>query len=164
MAIYIDNQHKQLYASEYAYDTVVASGDSDTLRVSLSNYAELPATTAWYIRSIRFKFQGYQDEAQVGPDTRIRCLAGILPSDVPNIMGELDDYQDFNGWPCSGVVQDLLVRNNPQQNFVSYTNTYKPKKALTLNREQDIVWNVKNVVGNDMTMFLSMVIHAERKV
>ena len=82
--------------------------------------------------------------------------------DITDVMAEIDDYQDFAGWPAKGVYSDMIVLNNPQHNWFSYTKLWKPSENLTLSREQDIVWNSKNIAGNDMLFYNSLYIHAER--
>jgi hypothetical protein len=161
--IYIDNLYKQLYVSDYTYDATVAAGSSEQLTFGLSDFGELPGQSTWYIRSIRFYCMGYQDEAGLAPDTRCRLLGGIVNRDISTTnYGELSDYQDVAGWPLNKVQKEFIVRNQPQKNWFSFQHTYTPRKALTLNREQNIVWNVKNMVGNSMTFMVACYLHAER--
>lgn len=160
--IYIDNLYKQLYATDFSSVSGISAASSNQMTTGLSDFGELPGQSTWYIRSIRFKVQGYQDEAGPAPDTRFRLLGGIMQRDISDVMAEVDDYQDINGWPLKDVQADMLLLNNPQHNWFSYTKTWKPREHLTLNREQDIIWTVKNVSGNDLTLLMSLYIHAER--
>lgn len=159
---YIDNLHKQLYVRDSTNESGVSTGNSTQLEIGLSDIAELPGQSTWFIRSIKFYCSGYQDALGVAPDTRIRVLGGVMNRDISGDMGELEDYQDIAGWPLNKVCKDLIVENTPAQNFFSFQYTYTPRKALTLNREQDIIFCVKNVYGNDMTFQVNMYVHAER--
>lgn len=161
--IYIDNLHKQLYVSARNRDSVTSTGDRHTLAIGLSDFGELPGQSTWFIRSIRFYCSGYQDSAQVAPDTLLLLQAGIVARDLlPGAFDNLEAYQDVNGWPLNKVQKSIMVENIPQQNWFSYQHTYTPRKNLTLNREQDICWNLKNESGNDVATLMGMYIHAER--
>lgn len=161
--IYIDNLYKQLYVSDNQYESAVSTGSSTQMTFGLSDFGELPGQSTWYIRSIRFYVMGYQEETGSAPDTHCRLQGGIVNRDISTTdMAELSDYQDVAGWPLNKVQKDLMIRNSPQKNWFSYQHTYTPRKALTLNREQNIVWCAKNRLGNDMNFFLGCYLHAER--
>jgi hypothetical protein len=160
--IYIDNLHKQLYATvESTAATAAASRHTDS--IGLSDFGELPGQSTWYIRSIRFYSMGFQDEAGGSLYTEFSLLAGIANRDLaPGAFDTVNDYQDVSGWPLNKVQKQFLLLNNPQKNFYSYQHTYTPSKNLTLNREQDIFWVLKNETGNTLTNLMAMYIHAER--
>lgn len=161
-AIYIDNLHKQLYATnESATTTATTARHADS--IGLSDFGELPGQSTWYIRSIRFYAMGFQDEAGLAGYTEFSLLAGIANRDIaPGSFDTVNDYQDVAGWPLNKVQKQFLLMNNPQKNWFSYQHTYRPSKNLTLNREQDIIWTLKNETGNSVTNLLGMYIHAER--
>ena len=160
--IYIDNLHKQLYVtSEQTSTTVTASRNTETM--GLSDFGELPGQSTWYIRSIKFYAMGFQDEAGFSSYTEFSLCAGIANRDLaPGDFDSVNDYQDVAGWPLKGVQKNFLLLNNPQKNWFTYQHTYKPRKALTLNREQDIFWVLRNETGNSITNLLGMYVHAER--
>ncbi len=161
--IYIDNLHKQLYVSSEQQSGPIATGASEQMTFGLSDFAELPGQSTWYIRSVKFYVMGFQDEAGASPYTTCRFLGGICNRDISaTIRAELSDYQDISGFPLKNVQKDIMILNNPQQNWFSYQSTYRPRKALTLNREQNFSWCAKNVGGNDMTFSLGIYLHAER--
>ncbi len=106
---------------------------------------------------------GFQDEAGGSLYTDFQVLAGICNRDIgPGAFDDVADYQDVAGWPLNKVLKHFILLNNPQKNWFSYQHTYRPSKNLTLNREQDIIWNLKNDSGNTLTNLLGMYIHAER--
>ncbi len=162
--IYIDNLHNQLYCQESSYDLVLGTGSSDQMSIGLADFGELPATAKWFIRKIVFSVKLWNDPAGVGPDTRFSILGGVTPRDMVagTVFSELTDYQDVNGFPLNGVRKLGIVQSLPQKNEFSYTKTYTPSKNLTLNREQDIVLCTKNLNGNNLTTFSSIMVHAER--
>ncbi len=161
--VYLDNLYKQIYLSDTENQTGVASGSSKQMTFGLSDIGELPGASTWFIRSIRFNVQGYQDIAGLAPDTRIRIQGWISNRDISStIYAELGDLQDVQGFPLNKVQKNLLVQNTAQHNFFSYQYTYRPSKNLTLNREQNIGITAKNVAGNDMTFMTSVYLHAER--
>ncbi len=160
--IYIDNLHKQLYATvESTAATPTTARHTDT--IGLSDFGELPGQSTWYIRSIRFYAMGFQDEGGGSSYTEFAVLAGIANRDLgPGAFDTVNDYQDVSGWPLNKVQKQFLLLNNPQKNWFTYQHTYVPSKNLTLNREQDIFWNLHNESGNALTNLLGMYIHAER--
>ncbi len=162
VSYYVDDLYKQIYVTSSLYETAKSTGTNSDMRLGLSDLPELPGQSTWYIRSILFKAQGYQAEAGVSPDTRIQLTGGFLRRDIADVMYNVERYQDINGFPAKGVSSQSLILNNPQQNFFSFQKTWKPSENLTLNREQDISWTARNTTGNDMTFYLSLLIHAER--
>lgn len=162
--IYIDNLHNQLYCQESDYDINVNAGSSLQSQIGLADWGELPATAKWYIRKVVFSVKLWNVAGAVGPDTRFSILGGVTPRDLVagTNFSELDDYQDINGFPLNGVRKLGIVQNLVQKNEFSYTKTWTPSKNLTLNREQDFVLCTKNLTGNDLTMFQTIMVHAER--
>jgi hypothetical protein len=161
--IYIDNLHKQLYVSDSRELGSVATGSSNQMSFGLSDFGELPGQSTWYIRSVRFYAMGFQDLLGGSPNTAVRLQGGVVSRDIhTTVVAELSDFQDIAGWPLNHVQKELIIENIPEQNWFSFQRTYKPSKALTLNREQNFTWCAKNVVGNDMTFLVAMYLHAER--
>jgi hypothetical protein len=161
--IYIDMLHKQLYVSSEEQSGATPTGSSQQMTFGLSDFGELPGQSTWYIRSVKFYVMGYQDAGGVSPYTTCRFLGGVVNRDLSAaVRAELSDYQDIAGFPLKGVQKDIMIENTPQQNWFSYQSTYRPRKALTLNREQNFSWCAKNVGGNDMIFSLGIYLHAER--
>lgn len=164
--IYIDNLHQQIYCEENVHTASISPGITQQTHLSLSNFGELPATSHWYIRKIVFKVKLFNTGVGVLPETRFSILGGIAPSDLFGVgdppFSELDDYQDVNGFPLSGVITKSMVQLIPQKNEFSWTKTWTPSKNLALNREQDINLAVKNLGGNDLTILGQIMVHAER--
>lgn len=164
--IYIDNLHQQIYCEETVHTAAIAAGITQQCHFSLSTFGELPATAHWYIRKIVFSVKLMNTGVGALPETRFSILGGIAPSDSFAVgdppFSELDDYQDVNGFPLSGVLKKSFVQLIPQKNEFSWTKTWTPSKNLALNREQDVNLAIKNLGGNDLTIFSNIYIHAER--
>jgi len=171
--LYFDNLHKQLYAVKRSENTTPGGGD-DYLTVGLSDFGELPGQSTWYIRSVRFKIQGYVDVGST-INTTVRICGGVISRDLATgAYAELADYQDVAGWPLKGVYDEIHLPSQlygtppayndaffPNNRF-SWTKTYKPSKNLTLNREQNFLLSMKNIAGEDVSSNWMMYIHAER--
>lgn len=158
--LYIDMLHDQLYATHRASTILTATSST---AVGLSDFAELPGQSTWYIRSIRFRWQGYTDTTQPAVDLNARFIAGVCNRDISGTSyPEPGDYQDIAGFPLSGVYMETLVPNTPYGGFFSWTKTWKPSGNLTLNREQDIQMCAKQVGGADAQLLMTMYIHAQR--
>lgn len=162
--IYIDMLHDQLYVASEQRSGGISAGSSHQITFGLSDFGELPGQSTWHIRSIKFYLMGFQEEAGLSPYSTYRILGGITNRDIASSTNysELSDYQDIAGFPLKDVQKDGLVLNNPQQNWFSWQKTYRPRKHLSLNREQNFVFCVKSVYGNDLTTQLGMYLHAER--
>ena len=162
--IYIDNLHKQLYVSASQISGAIGAGSSHQITFGLSDFGELPGQSTWFIRSIKFYLQGYQDPAGLQAYTSWRVLGGVTNRDISaaSNYSELSDYQDIAGFPLKNVQKEGFTLNDPAQNWFSYQSTYRPSEHLTLNREQNFVFCLKTVTGNDIYSNLAMYLHAER--
>lgn len=158
--LYIDMLHDQLYAT---HRSVVTLTGTHSTAVGLSDFAELPGQSTWYIRSIRFRWQGYTDTTGAAVDFNARFIAGVCNRDISgSSYPEPGDYQDIAGFPLSGVYMEILVPNTPYEGIFSYTKTWKPSGNLTLNREQDIQMCAKKIGGANAECLQTMYIHAQR--
>ncbi len=159
---YVDDLYSQIYVTTANFNADVAVGSTNMMRLSLADLPELPGTSKWYIRSVVFKCQGFQNPADPGNESRVRLQGGFLRSDIVSDMDSVEEFQDISGWPAKGVTSQIMIFNVPEQNFFSYTKTWRPSDNLTLNREQDISWCCKVTNGNRVTSNVSLVVHAER--
>jgi len=160
--LYFDNLHKQLYAKESSVETT-GSLLNDQITFGLSDLTELPGQSTWYIRSILFKATGYSDLLGTSPYSLVSFNAGISSRDISaTTRPGIDDYQDIAGWPLKSVYTEMMVQNTPQQNGFSFQKLFKPSKNLTLNREQNIQFNIRNMFGNTLISRLLIYVHAER--
>lgn len=160
---YIDNLHKQIYVSAENLDATVAMGSSEVATFGLSDIADLPGQSTWFIRSIRFHVSGFTDLGGVSPYTRLEVCGGIIDTSLAaSTTSEMSDFQSIAGFPLKDVQKYMMVQNSAQHNNFSYQKTYRPRKALTLNREQNIIMCMKNNFGNDAAIHFGILLHAER--
>lgn len=161
--LYFDNLHKQLYCNHQKRVVALLPGHSDSMAIGLSDFAELPGQSTWYIRSVVFKVTGYTDVGGPSPDNEISFLGGSCNRDISATdKPELADFQDIAGWPWKGINSMIQVQSTLQANRFSWTKTYRPSKNLTLSREQDIVLCMSNNLGNNVNALMFLYIHAER--
>jgi len=168
MANYYVDTNETIYAYESLKSLGVAQTASATVTLGLEDLTDLSGTSKININRIHFGCTGYLDAVTI-PNTvgSFFALGGIAPSgfSVANPLGSASDYQDVEGWPLKGVMRygvaravDPLMNNNMAS--ASFSKTYVPSrkgssKGLTLNRGQEIVFNVKSVYEEwDYYMFI----------
>ncbi len=160
--LYFDNLHKQLYAYEFSTENTPGTNE-DQIELGLSDLSELPGQSTWYIRSILFKATGYASLAGTTPHSILSFNGGVVSRDISSTSyPSPKSLQDVAGWPLKGVYTEMLVENTPQGNRYSYQKLWKPSKNLTLNREQDILFNIRSFFGADLTTRMLIFVHAER--
>lgn len=159
--VYIDD-NETIYASDYTLH-VTASGTSDQTAIGLSDLVELPGTSKWFINKVVFAYQGNCTGAS---DGRGHILGGVVRRDLVagTNFDNYTDYQDIKGFPLKGSKKFFWYTTDPlsTMNGIKYVHTWTPRKALLLNREQDIVCCIKNHAGSDLTGVLSIVVQAKR--
>ena len=127
--LYFDNLHKQLYCNHQKRVVALLPGHSDSMAIGLSDFAELPGQSTWYIRSVVFKVTGYTDVGGPSPDNEISFLGGSCNRDISATdKPELADFQDIAGWPWKGINSMIQVQSTLQANRFSWTKTYRPSK------------------------------------
>ena len=90
-------------------------------------------------------------------------VAGIVPRDAVGIGYEtVKDFQDYMAWPLKGMVGYNLTQGvgptgdqGNRGNHFSFTMTYRPRKALLINREQNIILTYVSLGGPDIVSQLS---------
>lgn len=158
--IYFDN-NETIYCSTETFTTPVGAGSNAILTFGLSDLAELPGQSTWFVNKLQFSLSGYQriDGTATGP-TEGFFMACVLPRDlVGSSFDSLKDLQDYKAWPMKGCFGWTVCQAgdvNPVNNRFSATRTYSPRKALVLNREQNIYFIWDNRVGPDCGIQLSI--------
>jgi hypothetical protein len=145
---YVDN-NETIYAFYSSYANLGA-GTSKQISQGLSDVGELPGQSTWFVNKIHFGFHGYWDIA-VGTSPESYCYfqGGVIPRDLSGAtnFSDLSDYQTIKGWPLKGINGLVCKPSEVQHNALSFSRTYSPRKALLLNREQNINWVVLNGAG-----------------
>ena len=141
---YVDN-NETIYAF---YDTAVNIGSSTNRQLSqgLADIGELPGQSTWFVNKIHFGFHGYFDlSSGTSPDSECYFQGGIIPRDLSgSIHSDLTAYHTIKGFPLKLINGMVVKPSEPVSNVVTFSRTYSPRKALLLNREQNINWTVKN--------------------
>ena len=163
MVDYYVDDNETIYCSDYAYHASTASGTSDQQSLGLSDLAELPGQSTWFINKVVFAYQGNCTGAS---DGRGHFIAGVVRRDLVagTNFDNYTDFQDVKGFPMKGSKKFFYYTTDPlsSKNAVNYVHTWTPRKALLLNREQDIVLCIKNHAGSDLSGILSIIIQAKR--
>ena len=161
---YIDNNETIYIRDSNIFN--LGSGTSDQIRIGLPDVTELPGQSTWFINHVRFSFQGEYDpdSAGFGPVALVGFVAGVVPRNVTTGFDDLYDYITIKGWPLKGCFGFVAKSNEvePFNNWVSLTRSYRPRKALVLNREQDLCWNVKNEGTKDLVGYANVELQAKR--
>lgn len=174
---YVDD-NETIYVSDRETITLTG-GNKASLFVGLDDIDELPAQSTVFVNKIRFHVSGWIDpDGSDFNDTILFMLGGIVPQGAfttSNAPGELQDYQEIKGFPlkgCYGYASTLKPRDNVMteenwqqvNNFVSWSRTYRPRKALLLSRLQEICFTVySSSAGNsDCKLWADMEVQLKR--
>ena len=173
--VYWDNSYKMAVPNSYIdlNDTIYSfatsspatpAGSSDEIYFGLADIGEAPATQSWFINKVVCRYTGYSDTAGPATDTILQFNSGVIMRDLAGVeeFSELSDFQDFRAWPFKGAIRSIMIQNIVQHNQTSYTFTYSPRKTLVLNREQNIIFSLKNVSGNAMQGRFNLYIQGKR--
>ena len=162
MADYYVDDNETVYATE---DTLqfTGAGSSDQQSLGLSDLLELPGQSTWFINKVVFAYTGVCTGAVAGNGY---VVAGVVRRDL--VAGtnfqSFGDFQDVKGFPLKGSKKFFYYTPDPLStaNEIKLVHTWTPRKALLLNREQDIVFNIRNRAGSDLEGILSINIQAKR--
>ncbi len=143
---------------------LIAAGSVDEIYFGLADIGEASAIQSWFINKVICCYTGYSDTVAPGNETILRFNSGVIMRDLAGVeqFSELSDFQDFRAWPFKGAIRSTMIQNIVQHNQTSYTFTYSPRKALVLNREQNIVFFLKNVSGSDMQGRFNLYVQGKR--
>lgn len=163
---YVDN-NETIYACD-ASTIQVSAFTSDEMSFGLSDLAELPGQSTWFINHVRFHVRAFYDVGSAGStgQSLVQFVAGVVPRDIVagGVFETLKDYDTIKGWPlkrCYGYAT-ALSDVEPFNNQISVTRSYTPRKALVLNREQNLMWSLKNITGKDLNGYMSIEVQAKR--
>jgi len=164
---YYDN-NDTIYATDRMLSIGQAAGVSVKLHTGLSDLLELPGQSTVFVNKIVFKYRGYAHTGGVN-QTYGAMVCGIVPTSVavgPAAAVEtLSLYQDIRGWPIKNGKQHYYaysgITASPLRE-IRMSLTYRPKKALLLNRDQRIVLCIANAYGVNITGLLQIELQLKR--
>lgn len=180
---YVDN-NETIYYHDSINGVGLASGQSASLFFSINNGPLdnlIPGQSTVFVNSIKFKASGHidPDDSDFNSASAF-MLAGIVPFDMFNISTGpdlLDQYQQIEGWPLKGCfgssslmrARDASMSASDWQGVgstFSWQKTWKPRKALLLNRLQSVCFAIRNGPkpsnGSDFNYFSSIEVQLKR--
>ncbi len=174
---YVDNEYETIYYSDQLPMNGIGAGNNSQLTASLNEVdsptLNLQGQSTWFIHSIAYGFEVYKDpDASVGDLTFGKSLLGIIPYGTTGIFDDFNDYQEIKGWPLKGTVKPWSIgKGDGALGFSSQVQTYKASRSgtwrpksgvLTLNRNQEIMFNFHNDTGDDVYGYMFLNIIARR--
>jgi len=163
MADYYIDDNETIYASDVDY-TSTNTGLSDYVTLGLSDLTELPGQSTWFINKIHFQYRGFVQTPN--SEGYGHVLAGVVRRDITaaTAYDNYSDFQDVKGFPLKGTKKYFWYVMDPANfgSVISVSSTWTPRKALLLNREQDIIFTVKNTLGSSLQGILSIIVQAKR--
>lgn len=166
MADFYVDDNETIYVSHSGYQTT-SSGTSDQISLGLADLGELSGQSTIFINKIRFEINGYVGAGT--NETRGFMVAGVVRSDLVagTNFDSYGDFQDVKGFPFKNSMKHFHalpqdVANGSDTCNVRLIHTFTPRKALLLNREQDIVLALKNTSGESITSYFTMVCQFKR--
>lgn len=161
---YVDN-NKQIYATVRSFSPSTVAGASTKNSLKIADLADLSGQSTVFVNWLRFEYQGTAANGGVG-ESYGHMIAGIVPRAFTGSSFEwYTDFQNFKGWPLKNSVRfyHAYTGNTANSgNRIRIVFTYRPKKALLINREQAIVFQVHNEYGQEITGLLSLVAQLKR--
>ena len=168
MVDYYYDVNDQVYFADREFNLNITQNTGRGLAIGLGDLPELPGQSSLFINKVRFQFEGWGNTGGVAYSYG-HMVAGVIPKDLAvNDFKYLQDFQDFMAWPMgrNGVgYRYYLSHSNNGGNSADKINlvyTYTPKKALLLNREQDLMVGIFNDAGTNIGGLLSIVVQAKR--
>ena len=163
--MYID-LNETIYASHSGNGVTTTAGTSDQIEFGLADMTELPGQSTWFINKVVLSYSGMVNlsDSPAVEDSYGHMIAGVAPRDVAGSYNfyNYDRFQDYLAWPLKASKKTWFAQFTPQENRIMMVHTYRPRKALLLNREQDLILCVYNSHGNDIIGNLRIDVQAKR--
>lgn len=174
---YIDD-NETIYVSDR--ETLsLTPGNKGSIFCGIDDIDDLSGQSTVFLNKVRFHVSGWIDpDGSDLNNTFLFMLAGVIPQGsygTSTAPGKLEDYQELKGFPlkgCYGYASTLKPRDvtvpeeNWQQvnNFVSWSRTYRPRKALLLSRLQELCFTVYNASssGSDVSVWATIEVQFKR--
>jgi len=146
-----------VYSQNRTIDLALSAGNSMKLDFGLSDMGELPGQSTLFVNKLKFQVTVIPLFAASFEEGTF--CAGVVPRDAVGAGYEtIADFQDYMAWPLKGCVGYNItpgISVIPGGNISRFTMTYTPRKALLINREQNLILTYKNVGGGDVTVMLN---------
>jgi hypothetical protein len=146
-----------IYSQNRTIQTSLSAGASMKLDFGLSDMAELPGQSTVFVNKLKFQVTVIPEFTLSFQDGTF--CAGIVPRDAVGAGYEtVKDFQDYMAWPLKGCVGFNItpgISVIPGGRVSTFSMTYSPRKALLINREQNIIFTYKSEGGGDVTVMLN---------
>ena len=179
---YVDD-NETIYVSDYKQFDDFGGGDDFNLTWGLAEIDKLEGQSTVFINRLDFKLHSWlePDETSSSQPACVQSVCGIAPIDYfnsdenpTNKLRFVSDYQDVKGWPlknCFGW--STYARENPRVSGTdwqgvlsscSWSRSYRPRKALLINRLQAVVFNIYQDFGTagDLKGWMSVTAQLKR--
>ena len=146
-----------IYSQNRTINSSLNSGASMKLDFGLSDMAELPGQSSIYVNKLHFKLTIFMEDPDNTTYQEGKFAAGIVPRDaVGSGFETVKDFQDYMAWPLKGVGgYNMTSPGNFTGNGVSnFSFTYSPRKALLINREQNIIFTYTSNSGPEVSVMI----------
>lgn len=169
MADYYTDNNKTIYASEDDYSALIPIGNSLETKLSLQDLTDLSGQSTVFVNWIRFEFKGtVATVATPAASAHGWMVAGIAPNGYATALSYYNRYQSIKGWPLKNSKRFFSCFRQTSSadagTQIRMVYTFRPRKALKLNREQDIVLVTTNsgTSINDIQGLNSIVVQYKR--
>jgi len=163
---YIDN-NETIYSSVKLFAPAVAAGSHMHTYLDIDSISQLSGQSTVFVNWCRFEFQGTVENGGVGVSYG-NMLAGIVPFDQRTATYPKPDYADYldvKGWPLKNSKKFYYAYAGDTANsgnMIRMVHTFKPRKALLINRQQSIVVTFDNTYGQPVKGFLTITAQFKR--
>lgn len=139
---YYDN-NETIYASSEDYNASIPVGNSAETKICLGDLTALSGQSTVFVNWIRFEFKGtlISDPNPIA-DAFGWMVAGVAPSGHAVALSYYNRYQAIKGWPFKNSKRFFSIYRQTTSTDagtqIRMVYTFSPRKALKLNRGQDI--------------------------
>lgn len=167
---YLDT-NDTIYASErntFASKSAATWSASNYVYIGLDDLtggADLSGQSSLFVNKVELKAQIQGLPPSSGPAYSYgTLLAGVVPKDkVATVeFKSFKSYEDYLSWPLKGSKKLYYVNGELSTIWWTSSCTYKPRRALLINRNQVLVFAIYNEFGVPVSGALSMVCQFKR--
>ena len=151
---YYYDVNETIYASSSIGAATTLAGSTYQLDLGLQDLTDLSGQSSVFVNKVRFKVIGTAlNGTGTGADYSYgHMVCGVIPSDLLNTDFDIFSmFQDYKAWPLK-MGKDFYYQRTDgfMNNGFRMSYTFRPRKALLLNREQSLVLALTNVFGNNI--------------
>lgn len=161
---YVDN-NKTIYASVRTYQGSTLPGNSFRHSLTIDDLTDLSGQSTIFVNWLRFEFQGVVENGGLGFSYG-HSIMGVVPKSAKTVAFEdYDDFMLYKGWPLKNSVRFYHAYSGNTANSankIRIVYTFRPKKALLINREQAVIFQLWNEFGQPIQGLISCIFQLKR--